>query len=56
MGNRTPEQERELKGFGQADELELGRGRQRFGDVLAIKRTAEAVGSRALRGHERMSA
>jgi hypothetical protein len=33
MGNRTPEQERELKGFGQADELELGRGRQRFGDV-----------------------
>jgi hypothetical protein len=50
------QQERELEGFCQADELELRRGRQRLGDIPAIERSAEAVVSRALRGHERMFA
>jgi hypothetical protein len=50
------QQERELEGFCQADELKLRRGRQRFGDVPTIQRSAEAVVSGALRSHERMFA
>jgi hypothetical protein len=47
------QQERELEGFCQADELELRRGRQRIAGVPVIERSAEAHVGRALR-HEQM--
>jgi hypothetical protein len=50
------QQEREFEGFCQADELELRRGRQRFGDVPMIERSAETMVGRALGRHERMFA
>jgi hypothetical protein len=42
------EEQAELEGLGQSDMLELGRGRQRFGDVASIERTAEASVGRTL--------
>ena len=36
------EEQRELEGVRQRDELELGRSRQRLGDVAAVEGTAEA--------------
>lgn len=49
------EQERELESFCQADELELGGGRQSLG-VPAVEGSAETHVGRALSGHERMFA
>jgi hypothetical protein len=53
---RVSEEERELERFCESDELELGHGGQRFGDVPPIERSTEAHEGRALRGHEQMFA
>jgi len=50
------EEERQLERLGKADEPELGRGRQRLGDIPAIEGTAEPHVSRALSGQEQMFA
>jgi hypothetical protein len=46
----------QLERFNEADDLDLCGGGERLGDVPTIERSAEAVVSRALRGHERMFA
>ena len=57
LGKRlVNEQERQVERLRKPDEPELGGDRQRFSDVPAVKRSAEAVISRTLRGHERMFA
>jgi hypothetical protein len=48
------EEQGELERFYEPDDLDLRSRAERFGDVPTIECSAEAVVSRALRGHERM--
>jgi hypothetical protein len=50
------EKVRQLERLGEADELKFRGSREGFGDVLAVKGSAEAHVGRALSGHERMFA
>jgi hypothetical protein len=56
LGLFISKQEAKLECFGEADVLKLGGGREGFRDVAPVERSAEAVISGALRGHERMFA
>jgi hypothetical protein len=42
------QEQAELERLGQADELELGSGRERFGDVATVESAAKAGEGRAL--------
>ena len=50
------EQEHELQGVRKADEVELGRRRERDRRVATVERSTKTAVGRPLRGHERMFA